>query len=588
MPSTIPNIPPLLYLYFRPLFPPTSPILSYIYLYILIANILCVLLDAPSYQTAPCPHTGENQTELIIEVIREYGISTSTEGPQIGYFVTDNTTNNDVAINIVLLHFFPQMDKKTRRARRLRCLGHVINPAAKAFLYGNDYAAFEQDIERSQGSSDQLKELNLWRTRGPIGKLHNIVVFICRSPQRRERFADLSAEQKGAFDHLNLVVDNATRWNSLYSMVQRALLLRDRIVSFCIANAEVMHGSLARKARVEEDLAHLLKNDALNAEDWIALTEVANILQIFFTLTKRAESSKSTAERGVLADYMTTLNILLDHVRNLRDDYTLKVAVDPTSTSNVYLKTCTINCWTKLDSYFSLVDETPAHYASVVTVPKSKWQYFQHTWKNAVFWQDSNAPDTWLPNGRAALDELWQEYRRLPIILDEISDIGSKRQREPSPDEFDKASNMADLYGDSLVEDELERWISERPFPLKNETLPVFWLQKLQQRAAYRLARMALDMASIPAMSSDCERVFSQSKLLITVQRHSLKADIIEATQCLRMWLIEDMKAAGTWTGKGNWKTLQELFNYGEVVATTQEDIQKEVEKEVADIGAGW
>ena len=152
-------------------------------------------------------------------MLTEYEIGTSTTGPQIGYFVTDNATNNDVAIDIVLLHFFPQMQKETRRARRLRCLGHVINLAAKAFLYGEDSASFEQDMEGHRGSSDQLKELKLWRTRGPVGKLHNIVVFICRSPQRRERFADLSPEQKGAFDHLNLVVDNATRWNSLYSII---------------------------------------------------------------------------------------------------------------------------------------------------------------------------------------------------------------------------------------------------------------------------------------------------------------------------------------------------------------------------------
>ena len=62
-------------------------------------------------------------------------------------------------------------------------------------------------------------------------------------------------------------------------------------------------------------------------------------------------------------------------------------------------------------------------------------------------------------------------------------------------------------------------------------------------------------------MSSECERVFSQGKLLITGQRSRLKVDIIEATQCLRMWLIMDRKAMGKWKGKGNWTTPVELFN---------------------------
>jgi hypothetical protein len=82
--------------------------------------------------------------------------------------------------------------------------------------------------------------------------------------------------------------------------------------------------------------------------------------------------------------------------------------------------------------------------------------------------------------------------------------------------------------------------------------------------SVYRLAQMGLDMASIPAMSSDCERVFSQGKLLITGQRNRLKADIIEATQCLRMWLILDRKALGKWTGRGNWVTPFELHNISE------------------------
>lgn len=109
------------------------------------------------------PHTGENQAEIIIQVIEDYGIGASTTSPQIGYFVTDNATNNDTAIDIVLLHFFPQMHPKTRRTRRLRCLGHVINLAAKAFLYGQDYDAFQRDIEAVQDNSELLKELKLWR-----------------------------------------------------------------------------------------------------------------------------------------------------------------------------------------------------------------------------------------------------------------------------------------------------------------------------------------------------------------------------------------------------------------------------------------
>ena len=57
-------------------------------------------------------------------------------------------------------------------------------------------------------------------------------------------------------------------------------------------------------------------------------------------------------------------------------------------------------------------------------------------------------------------------------------------------------------------------------------------------------------------------------KLLITEQINRVKADIIEATQCLRMWLILDRKVLGKCTGRGNWVipfalyTISELLNF--------------------------
>ena len=123
------------------------------------------------------PHTGENQAEIIIEVIKDFKLQ-----KHIGYFITDNAPNNDTAIAFVLEHFLPHMPEKRRLSRRLRCLGHVINLAAKAFLFGEEFDAFEKDIESVKEHSDLSRELTLWRKRGPIGKLHNIVIFICRTP----------------------------------------------------------------------------------------------------------------------------------------------------------------------------------------------------------------------------------------------------------------------------------------------------------------------------------------------------------------------------------------------------------------------
>jgi hypothetical protein len=47
---------------------------------------------------------------------------------------------------------------------------------------------------------------------------------------------------------------------------------------------------------------------------------------------------------------------------------------------------------------------------------------------------------------------------------------------------------------------------------------------------------MALDTLSIPAMSTECERVFSCTKKLITPMWSLLKEKVIEATECLKAW----------------------------------------------------
>jgi hypothetical protein len=77
----------------------------------------------------------------------------------------------------------------------VRCLGHIINLAAKAFLFGKDADAFEDgtDTARKNGHLEALREE--WRKQGPVGKLHNTIKFIRMTPQRREAFAALLKDE---------------------------------------------------------------------------------------------------------------------------------------------------------------------------------------------------------------------------------------------------------------------------------------------------------------------------------------------------------------------------------------------------------
>lgn len=184
--------------------------------------------------------------------------------------------------------------------------------------------------------------------------------------------------------------------------------------------------------------------------------------------------------------------------------------------------------------------------------PHMKWKYFTHTWRDVNSWKDAVNPRSWIPSGKAALLTLWFEYKTAP--LDQEVPEQRQQQRERSPDPFSMASDMTLVQTDDDEVDELDKWMSERVFELdEKDTLPKFWLRALKNKTTAKLAQMGLDMVSIPAMSSECERVFSQAKLFLTSQRGALKVDIIEATQCLRMWMILDRKRLGKWSGVGNW-----------------------------------
>jgi hypothetical protein len=70
-------------------------------------------------------HTGTNIAQAVLNVVGEYRI-----GSRIGYFMLDNASSNDTAVDLILKTLYPKMTEKQRKRRRLRCLGHVVNLAA--------------------------------------------------------------------------------------------------------------------------------------------------------------------------------------------------------------------------------------------------------------------------------------------------------------------------------------------------------------------------------------------------------------------------------------------------------------------------
>jgi hypothetical protein len=131
-------------------------------------------------------HSGENIADVLLQVIKDYKIT-----GQIGYFMADNASTNDTCINSVLQALYPNMSEKQRRRRRLRCFGHIVNLCAQAFLIGKDAEKVCKDLDAAYREGDMKRIKELWRKRGAIGKLHNIIRYIRASPQRRQFFRSI-------------------------------------------------------------------------------------------------------------------------------------------------------------------------------------------------------------------------------------------------------------------------------------------------------------------------------------------------------------------------------------------------------------
>ena len=83
----------------------------------------------------------------------------------------------------------------------------------------------------------------------------------------------------------------------------------------------------------------------------------------------------------------------------------------------------------------------------------------------------------------------------------------------------------------------MEQYLAnEAPVNIGKISAREWWLSAPQRAQVPLLSRMAINLLSIPAMSSEAERVFSLTKKTISQGRWSLRPNTIEALECLKSW----------------------------------------------------
>ncbi|KAG9994666.1 hypothetical protein KCU78_g18313, partial [Aureobasidium melanogenum] len=521
-------------------------------------------------------HSGVNIADQITAIIEHFNISES-----IGYFMTDNATNNDTCIEALgLEHGFNPLH------RRLRCSGHKINLVARAMLWGVDEEAFENELAAIDLEDH---DLSIWRKQGPLGKMRNTIIWIRSSPQRNEAFKQLQQDHPLISKISELHVPNDTRWNSMWDAIDVFIKLRPAVEDFYHkAHAEWQdywnkitdHGRKPPLEKRRKKPAFL--DDFITQDDWSIIVIYNGLLQPLYQVTQRLEGKGGGASHGAIWQVIPAMEKLLTHLEVAKQEYSIvrptqdytmvnsqtstvfdaqdlhepvpapvrakrgrpkqsqsqsqsmppppptreALAEDPFKNTIEYRMLCVgINlAWQKLDEYYSKTDQSPVYVAAVVLHPGLKWKWLEKAWRGRP---------SWISQARVEVKKLWLEYANIIVTTEDTESLRVEDNARWMDD--DLLSDFSDIENDAST-DEYQKWCEEGRQPNVYRPLE-FWSTQRQKQTYPRLSRMARDLFTIPAMSDEPERIFSSAGLMTTPHRGRLSARAIGEAQCVKSWL---------------------------------------------------
>jgi hypothetical protein len=361
------------------------------------------------------------------------------------------------------------------------------------------------------------------------------------------------------------VTDNATRWLSQYFMMERALQLQPFYETFLFeAKLHVnMHlrtttGTLKRGAK---EPLFLSEENRLTENDWKVIYMLKEILLEFELVIKalqgdgQARDAKRSEGDEVVSLIQGASWDLLDGYEFLLDSLEeAKKRVGQLGDDGKHVAVNVNNAWMKLNKYYEKIGESPLIYAAAALDPKHRWDRFEA-------WREHH-PD-WIEPAKQQVQDLWkQQYRDLPIALDELSEPPLKvprlstnkfaafRSRKRGPASSAPSSPAYSPSPAPLELDEFERWQLEKADPDEQEEDPrAYWHKR---RTTYpRLSRMALDLHTVLPMSAEVERLFSVTGHMVTPLRNRLQANTISLCQILRSWydagVVRDLDPILAW-----------------------------------------
>jgi len=482
-------------------------------------------------------HTGVNIAESLWRVISEYQIVDS-----LGYIISDNASNNWTAL-VALADIYRKAGKKFNPNRKyVRCMGHICNLIANAILY-TDADAEAASATEEDGHDDPSLE----PPQGVIRKLRSLVKYINASPQRRARFEVAQrrvADAQGSRPAIKqLLLSNATRWNSTYAMIVRARELAEALDDFLLMEEQDLRKASSQRNKQasqgssqNQSPAKDLLSLGLAIPEWEVLHTITELLSPIYEVTLRLQGL-SGKYNNISWSYHSLSFILAE-----LEAWVGKLTELP---GKEELLACAQAGWEKASYYYKELNDNPAYTAAIVLDPTRKMEYIK------VNWIDESKH--WVTSAETWVKKLWEsEYKVMTPARPGTTTTTTPAPRTP------KVASKLDLFTRESLQkvsaipseksDQLEDYLA-RPVELGEVELIKYWMREDIRARWPQLSKMAIDILSVVPMSDAPERAFSEAKILITDRRNRLKSEIIEAHECCSSWDRAGVIKIGTYIG---------------------------------------
>ena len=418
-------------------------------------------------------HSGEVLAANIEMLVDEWELS------RVFIVTVDNAASNDTAVRNLTKSFISS-NKVMLKGRYLQmcCCAHILNLIVK----------------------DGLKEID-----DSIVRIRTAVRYIRASTGRHNKFLACIESAKIPYKG-SLNIDQETRWNSTYTMLDTALKFQKAFDLFEL-----------RDSKFKAELS--LGKGVPTVEDWIYVKSVLPFLKIFYGATMRISGSYYVTSNKYMKDVFAIGRM----IKKYETDH------DPS------IRLMASNMKMKYEKYWGQPDKLNLLLlVAVVLDPQSKWEYLIVFLRLFFGTEKANELKSKVNSCLKSLYELYEGKE----------EAAQSTQRMVQIDDEDDSDvygyNYVDQETGSQVDDtsELDKYLIETREPNKKgvEFDILKWWNVNSSRLPI-LSSIARDILAIPVSTVASESAFSTGGRVLNDFRSSLAPQMVENLICTQDWL---------------------------------------------------